>query len=106
MNPGEYIEGTSTSSSGAGLDYFRVKTSLSSLGIYQYRLVLTTTGTAGHIGTIRRQGQTGAAAGTWPGPVGTGNGSETAAQTSSTTTNPPRYVQWYGFGKGEKSIIA
>jgi hypothetical protein len=93
MLPGDIIRGNSTSSSGAGLDYFLVSTAADVLGIYRYRLVITTTGTAGHTGTIRGLTQT----------TGTINaGTDAAVQTSSTTTTPPRFVQWYGFGKMEQ----
>ncbi|MCL6624586.1 MAG: hypothetical protein K6T17_08240 [Fimbriimonadales bacterium] len=59
MMPGDIIRGNSTSASGAGLDYFLVSTAADVLGIYRYRLVITTTGTAGHTGTIRGLSQSG-----------------------------------------------
>lgn len=102
------IQGVSTSSSGAGLDYFDVRMAAAPLAIYRHRLVLTTTGTAGHTGTIRGLAQTGAPPDTlsgipWDGVVGTPiAGGDTAPQSSSTVTNPPRFVQWYGFGKQER----
>ncbi|NUL82912.1 MAG: PEP-CTERM sorting domain-containing protein [Armatimonadetes bacterium] len=97
------IQGNSTSSTGAGLDYFRVQTTGDALGIYRHRLVLTTQGTAGHTATIRGLSQTGAAFGPWDGStVGTPTATEVAAQTGSTATTPPRFVQWYGFGKREQ----
>ncbi|MCX7992301.1 MAG: PEP-CTERM sorting domain-containing protein [Fimbriimonadales bacterium] len=101
MSPGEWIEGTSTGSTGSELDYFRVQTVSAAPAIYRYRLILTSD-TAGHTGEIRGQGQTAATPGPWPGPVGTGSGVEGLVQRSSTTTNPPRFVQWYGFGRQEQ----
>ena len=92
MSAGDTITGNSTSSSGAGLDYFLVSVDPLAPGIYRHRLVITTTGTAGHTGTIRGLTQTG----------GVPNaGTDATAQTSSSTTSPPRFVQWYGFGKME-----
>jgi hypothetical protein len=56
-------------------------------------MVITTIGTAGHTGTIRGLTQT------------TGNinpGTDSTLQTSSTTSTPPRFNEWYGFGKREE----
>jgi hypothetical protein len=108
-DPGEFsaIQGASTSSSGAGLDYFDVRICPAPLGIYRHRLVITSP-TVGHTGTIRGLSQTGAPADTmagipWDGVVGTPiAGGDTAAQTTSTTTSPPRFNQWYGFGLAER----
>lgn len=95
--------GTSTTVAGAAsADTFRVKTVVDSPGIYRYRLVLTTTGTAGHIGTIRGLNQVAAAQAVWAGVIGTAGVTDTTIQTSSTTTTPARFNQWYGFGKGEE----
>lgn len=97
------IRGNSTASTLAGIDTFRVKTVADARGVYRYRLILTTAGTAGHTGSIRGLTQAAVAAGVWPCAVGTGAASETTvAQTSSTTTTPARFVQWYGFGKEEE----
>lgn len=100
MDHGQWLEGTSTGSTGSELDYFRVQTVGLTPSIYRYRLILTSE-TPGHVGEIRGQGQIAAAPGPWPGPVGTGAGNEGFIQRSSTTTNPPRFVQWYGFGYQE-----
>ncbi len=90
---GGTITGNSISSTLTGLDYFRVKTSADVLGIYQYRMTITTAGTAGHTGTLRGLTQT----------AGVINpGTDATLQTTSTLTNPPRYNQWYGFGKQEE----
>ncbi len=90
--PGDVIEGVSTSSSTVGLDYFRVKTGPLPPGVYRHRLVITST-TVGHTGTIRGLTQS----------AGVINPtSDAAVQTSSTTTTPPRFNQWYGFGKEEE----
>jgi len=94
---GDFITGTSTGTStlvgGAinSADYFRVRTALAAAGVYRHRMVLSSE-TPGHIGTIRGLNQSG-------GVIGT---TDSVAQTSSTTTFPARFVQWYGFGKGEE----
>jgi hypothetical protein len=94
--PGDALVGNSTGSSttagGASLDIFKVKSAAVAPGIYEYRLVLTTTGTAGHVGSIRGLDQT-------AGVIGT---TDVTVQTSTTSTTPQRYVQWYGFGKQEQ----
>lgn len=86
--------GSSTTVAGIGsADYFRVGLAASALGIYQHRLTLTTLGTAGHVGSIRGLTQT----------AGVPNaGTDATFQSSSTATTPPRYNQWYGFGKAEE----
>jgi hypothetical protein len=86
--------GSSTTTPGAGsADNFIVKTTPAALDIYRHRLVITTTGAVGHVGTIRGLTQT----------AGVPNiSSDAAVQTSSTTTTPTRFVQWYGFGKEEQ----
>ncbi|MBL1149998.1 MAG: PEP-CTERM sorting domain-containing protein [Armatimonadetes bacterium] len=101
LMPGDRIIGNSTASSGAGLDYFLISTAADALGIYRYRMVLTSD-IVGHTGTIRGLNQIAAPAGPWPGPVGTPGTTDSVAQTTSTTTTPPRFNQWYGFGKGEQ----
>jgi hypothetical protein len=97
MANGDFITGnttgTSTTIAGAGsADIFRVKTAAAPLGIYRNRLVLTTTGTAGHVGTILGLNQS---------TVGILTTVATL-QTSSSTTAPGRMNQWYGFGKQEE----
>jgi hypothetical protein len=72
---GDSVSGTTTGSSttvagAASADTFLIKTGALALGIYRHRLVLTTTGTTGHAGTIRGLNQTAAVAGPWPGPWG------------------------------------
>ena len=105
MAHGDRIIGNSISSTGTGIDTFRVSTAGAALGIYRHRLVLTTSGTAGHIGSIRGTTQTAAPPDTmagipWDGVVGSATTTDTAVQTSSTTTTPARFNQWYGFGTG------
>jgi len=104
LNPGDSLSGNSTSATGVGLDYFRVNMPVQAAGIYRNRLVITTTGTAGHTGTIRGLNQTSAPADTqagipWDGVVGTAGTTDSTAQTTSTATTPPRYNQWYSFGR-------
>jgi hypothetical protein len=81
---GDTITGSTTGSTGTGAS--------SAAAVYRYRLVLTTTGAAGHVGSIRGLDQTG-------GDIGT---SDLAVMTSSASTSPARMVQWYGFGKQEE----
>lgn len=89
---GGTITGNSTASTAAGIDTYRVKTAADALAIYRYRLTLTSN-TVGHTGSIRGLSQT----------AGVPNaGTDIAVQTSSTTTTPPRFNQWYGFGKQEE----
>ncbi|MFN0130944.1 MAG: PEP-CTERM sorting domain-containing protein [Phycisphaerales bacterium] len=96
--------GSSTVAGPASLDTWRVGTAPAPLGIYRWRLAITTTGTAGHVGSIRGLTQTAAAQAPWlPGQVvGTPTTTDTAFQTSSTLTTPTRFNQWYGFGKAEE----
>lgn len=101
--------GTSTTVAGpASADTFLIQTGPLPLGIYRHRLVITTAGTAGHTGTLRATNQLAAPADTlagipWDGVTGIFGGTTDAiGQTSSTTTTPPRYNQWYGFGKQEQ----
>jgi hypothetical protein len=96
--PGGTIRGLSTGSSttvpGPGsADYFRVQTAAAPLAIYRHRLTITTDGTAGHTGTIRGLTQSAGV----PNPT-----SDATVQTSSATTTPPRFNQWYGFGRQEE----
>ena len=108
MAPGHTLTGNTTGSAttagATSLDTFRVKTAPAAAGIYRYRLVLTTTGPVGHVGSIRGLTQSSLAQAPWSGsPGGTAVASETAAhQTSLTTTTPARFVQWYGFGLSEE----
>lgn len=109
MQPGHTLTGSTTGSAttagaATSLDQFRVQTALAAPGVYRYRLVITTSGTAGHTGTIRGLGQTGATQAPWlPGEiVGTANTTDSTLQTSSAATVPARFNQWYGFGKGEE----
>jgi hypothetical protein len=102
------IQGNSTSGSGAGLDYFDIRMAAMPLGIYRHRLILTTTGTAGHTATIRGLNQNAAPGDTqpgipWDGVIGTAGTTDSTAQTHSTTlVSGARTVQWYGFGKQER----
>lgn len=100
MGNGATIRGNSISGTGTGLDYFLISTSAMPLGIYRHRVTLTTEGTAGHTGTLRGLTVTGGVAGTATNGTPTA-GSDATIQTSSTTTTPARFNQWYGFGKSE-----
>jgi hypothetical protein len=105
MLSGDRIIGNSISAATTGLDYFLVRTAGGSTpGIYMNRMTLTTSGTAGHTGTLRGLNQTGTAS-TFvggvvvPGTGGTIGVTDTTLQTTSTTTTPPRFNQWYTFGR-------
>ncbi|CAN5804121.1 hypothetical protein BH11PLA1_BH11PLA1_17500 [soil metagenome] len=84
--------GATTLTGDTSIDVYRVKTAAAALGIYRHQLTITTTGTAGHTGSIRGLNQS-------AGVIGT---TDTVVQTSSTTTTPARFNQWYGFGKQEE----
>lgn len=101
---GDSLTGTTTGSSATAAnsaltsaDTFLVETCALAPGVYRHRLTLTTGGAAGHVGTIRGLNQTGTV-----GVGGTAGTTDTTIQTSLTTTNPPRTVEWYGFGGGEE----
>lgn len=101
------ISGNSIASSGTGIDSFLITAHPLPLGIYRNRLVISTTGTAGHTGSIRGLSQTAAPPDTlpgipWDGVVGSATTTDVAMQSSVTTTTPARFNQWYGFGKGEQ----
>lgn len=109
MQPGHTLTGTTTGSvttagAATSLDQFRVKTEVTAPGVYRYRLVITTSGAAGHTGSIRGLTQVGATQAPWlPGEaVGVATTTDAAVQTSSSATVPARFNQWYGFGKGEE----
>lgn len=94
------VTGTSTSSSltGTGLasiDVFRLNVPAMPVGIYRNRMTISTTGAAGHTGSII--GRTTTSAGV--GQAATVNvGSTSSLQSSSTLTTPARMNQWYTFG--------
>jgi hypothetical protein len=100
--PGDSIVGNTTGSTITGTgavnsaDYFLVRAPAAPLGIYRHRLTITSA-TPGHAGSIR--GLTQSASGINP-------GTNAAAQSSSPTTNPPRYNQWYSFGRQEEIYYA
>jgi hypothetical protein len=89
--------GTSTTVPGpASADtYLITKTTPAALGIYRNRLVLTSN-TLAHTGSIRGLTQSDPGAGL-PGVINPGT--DSAFQTSSTVTTPPRFNQWYSFGR-------
>lgn len=73
-------------------DYFKIQMPGAPPAIYRHRMVISTAGAAGHTGTIRGLTQT----------AGNINaGTDAALQTTSTTSTPPRFNQWYGFGRQE-----
>jgi hypothetical protein len=104
MMPGESLVGTSTASTGtadpASPDYFRIKTPPATLGIYRHRMTLSSD-TVGHSSWVRGLGQTAAAAGPWPGPVGSASATESTGQ-SHAVVGTDRVNMWYGFGREEE----
>ncbi|MEX2217279.1 MAG: hypothetical protein WD749_00840 [Phycisphaerales bacterium] len=90
---GDAIQGTSISSSGAGIDTFLLRTGAAPAGIYRHRLVITS-GTA-HAMSIRGRDQTAG--------IVTPS-SDGIIQTGATT--PQRAVAWYGFGRSERLYVA
>ena len=104
--PGDAITGVCTGTSLAtantaltSSDVFRVKTTVLPLGVYRHRLTVTSS-IVGHSGTIRGLNQTGT-----PGTASTGGTAGTtdsSIQATSISTTPPRFNQWYGFGKQEE----
>ena len=98
MATNDTIVGVSTGAGGApgpdSADYYRVRTAARTPGIYRHRLRLTTSGSAGHTGSIRGLDQTN-------GTIGT---TDVAVQSSTSATTPPRFNQWYGFG-GQEEIF-
>jgi len=103
MASGQTIDGNSISAATTGLDYYKVSTAVAPFAIYRHELVITTSGTAGHTGTLRGLTQTGTEA-TCPanGAGSTIGTTDSSFQTSSTTSVPARMNAWYGFGKGEE----
>ncbi len=100
LNAGDTLSGSSTGSSTtapgpASADTFRVNMNGGALGIYRHRLV--NTGGTTHGASIRGLNQTDPGVG-FGGVAGT---TDSTAQSTSTATTPPRFVQWYGFGKQE-----
>lgn len=94
LAPGDRLSGVSTGGSGAGTpspDYFRLSTAAAPLGVYRHRLVITTSGGTGHTGSIRGLAQAG-------GQIGS---LDVALQSSLPGSVPPRFSQWYGFGRSE-----
>lgn len=93
------VTGTTTGSSAtaSGLtshDIFRVRTAAATPGIYRNRLTLATSGTAGHTGVILGLATTS----TGPGFDAVVSASSATLQTSSTSSTPARFNQWYTFG--------
>ncbi|MFN5958967.1 MAG: beta strand repeat-containing protein [Planctomyces sp.] len=98
MVAGDTITGNSTGSSTTvagttSADYYLITMRTAAPGIYKHRLAITTAGTAGHTGTIRGNGQTSS---------GVYATDDAVLQTSIATTTPPRFNDFYGFGKGER----
>jgi hypothetical protein len=80
------ITGNSTSGAGAGLDYFRVRTpTRAAAGFFRHRLIARSA-TPGHVVSVRGLTQTGGVI---------NPGTDPTVQTSSLSTTPPSFVQWY-----------
>ena len=95
VNTAGVITGSSMSSAGAGLDYFRVTAPLRAApGFYRHRLIATST-TVGHTVTIRGLNQVAGV----PGTI------DSSVQSSSPATTPPRFVQWYASHAGGELYV-
>jgi hypothetical protein len=92
MTDGSTITGNSISATTTGLDYYSITLASRAPGIYRYRLVLSSA-TVGHTGTLRGLTQVAGV------PQA---GTDSAPQTSSTATTPPRFNQFYSFGAGSQ----
>lgn len=82
--------GANMSAGAASLDMFFVQLAPTTTNIYRHRLVITTDGSTGHTGAIMGLPQDGT-----PSDLIT-------AQVTSPATSPPRFNQWYGFGRGDQ----
>jgi hypothetical protein len=82
------------------VDYFKIKTAPAALGIYRHELALNSS-TPANSSWIRGLSQTAAAAGPWPGPVGTATTTDNAGQ-AHLLEGTRRVNSWYGFGKEEE----
>lgn len=81
----DVIIGNSTSAAGTGLDYFRVAVpARSTPGFYRHRLIVESA-TPGHTITIRGLNQV----------AGVPGSADTTLQSSSASTTPARFIQWY-----------
>lgn len=105
MLPGDSITGVTTGTgvvagdtTSLSADYFRIRVCALPPGIYQHRLTITTSGAVGHQGTIL-----GLDAVDFPPPTITAL--ESALESSSPLTTPPRFLQWYGFGRAEELFV-
>ncbi|HMN41822.1 MAG TPA: GC-type dockerin domain-anchored protein [Phycisphaerales bacterium] len=98
--PGGGLYGHSTGSSSSPIgeastnDGFLITTTGAPPGIYRNRLTITSSGAPGHTGTIRGRQQV----------AGSVNPFDQVSvfQTSSPSTSPARFNQWYSFGRGEQ----
>jgi hypothetical protein len=101
---GDALTGNTTGSSvvtagTTSADYFRLTTLVQAPGIYRNRLTLTTTGAAGHVGSIRGLGQIATNTGNSSGPgLPDALALDNTAQSSSATSTPARFNQFYTFG--------
>jgi hypothetical protein len=83
--------GGDSTGAATSLDEYRVTVGPLSPGIYQQRLAITTSGAAGHTGTIRGLNQS----------AGVIGATDTVLQTTATSGALIRTNQWYDFGGGE-----
>ncbi len=94
---GQGVYGYSTGNIPASLnsdnpDYFHIQTAAAVPAIYRHRMILSTSGIAGHTGVLRGLRQT-------DGVISPTI--DSAFQTSMDASSPPRFNQWYGFGRQE-----
>ena len=104
LDSGDTISGVTTGTSttvpgAASVDTFIVTTKARPLGIYKHTMTLTTSGTAGHVFSIRGLNQSAGVPGTTDTTVQTGSTAYPGAPTGA------RVIQWYGFGKQERIYV-
>lgn len=102
MSAGDIIVGTSTGTSTSpsdassnSVDCYRVRTCPLPPAIYKHRLTITTSGLAGHQGTLLGLDVVDV-------PPVTISANDSSLQYSSAFSSPPRFDQWYGFGRSEE----
>ncbi|MBK9188603.1 MAG: hypothetical protein IPM33_06550 [Phycisphaerales bacterium] len=103
--PGGTITGSSTASSGAGVDYFRVRMAAEPLGLYRRTLTIQSPTTSSMTASIRGFGQVGVGSGPWPaGGEGTANTTEASLQGSRAIAGAAGRSEnvWYGFGRADE----
>jgi hypothetical protein len=108
MASGDTITGTSTGTTSSTTstlattaDYFRIKTTAATLGIYRNRLIMTTANTGTQTISLRGLSQLNGVVGTTDVSVATGDTARTGV-----TPSTARSLQYYSFGKEEEVFVS